>query len=154
MPAICIAVFCNILMENRLLSNIVSVNVKAEKQWKYLPEKFWIYRKYSYICNPLTNMVRWPSGQAQVCKTCHSGSIPLRTSQNPLTVFCEGISFQNGAILGLLFDGHNENVWNSPQRPLQTSALKDSRWPASSSAKIVEFLGNSYFHLIFSNCIR
>ncbi len=28
----------------------------------------------------LKRKVRWPSGQAQVCKTCYSGSIPLRTS--------------------------------------------------------------------------
>ena len=34
--------------------------------------------------------MRWPSGQAQVCKTCYSGSIPLRTSRRPV-LFSAGL---------------------------------------------------------------
>ena len=46
------------------------------------PNKFCKSVLSPYICNPIREMVLWPSGQAQVCKTCYSGSIPLGTSQN------------------------------------------------------------------------
>jgi hypothetical protein len=42
-------------------------------------------------------VVRWPSGQAQVCKTCYGGSIPPRTSN--LRHFAAGASFRGAGLL-------------------------------------------------------
>ncbi len=43
----------------------------------------------------LASAVRWPSGQAQVCKTCYGGSIPPRTSNASLV----GAFITGGALL-------------------------------------------------------
>lgn len=65
-------------------------------------------------------MVRWPSGQAQVCKTCHSGSIPLRTSKNASENISGAFAISDFPTIFLQIDSF---LQKKPQRISYTEAV-------------------------------